>query len=161
MVTLRISTLIAVPLLILAFSACETGLEPPPPEPEPVGAIQGTVTYSGNWPPASQLRQLFFVPLDFKPTSLLEILTEFNQGNLKASEPLTLNVESDTFFVGDLDNGTYVYNIIANQFGPNLFTDWRPVGVFDENGGVIEILGDTVQISIHVDFSNFPPFPPE
>lgn len=147
--------------IFLFAAACETGLEPPPPEPEPTGAIQGTITYSGNWPPANQLRQLFFVPLDFKPTNLLEILTEFTQGNLNASDPLARNVDSDTFFVGDLDNGFYVYNIIANQFGPNQLTDWRPVGVYSDNDGIIEILGDTVQIAIHVDFNNLPPFPPQ
>jgi hypothetical protein len=148
-------------LVLLTLSACEGGLEPPPFEPEPTGAIQGTVTYSGDWPPSSQLRQLFFVPLQFKPTTVSEILAEFLQGNLKASETLQFFVEEDTFFVGDLENGAYVYNIIANQYGPLEFSDWRPLGVYSENEGIIIVEGDTKSIHIHVDFDNLPLFPPE
>jgi hypothetical protein len=159
----ELSIIIFAACALVILCSCEGGLEPPPfdAEPEPTGAIQGTVTYSGKWPPPGELRQLFFVPLPFKPAAVSEILTEFLQGNLAASETLQSNVEEDSFFVGDLDNGAYVYNIIANQYGPNQFTDWRPLGVYEENDGLIIIEGDTVNIHIHVDFDNLPPFPPE
>lgn len=148
-------------LFTIPMASCEGGLEPPPFEPEPFGAISGTVTYSGEWPPEDELRELIFVPLTFKPSTFTEVLSEFLLGNLKSSERLSFNVESDTFFVGELENGAYIYNIIANQFGPNQLSDWRPVGLYDENDGTIIIEGDTVQIAIHVDFDNLPPFPPE
>lgn len=49
MTTTRYVHLVLLTIFLFA-AACETGLEPPPPEPEPTGAIQGTITYSGNWP---------------------------------------------------------------------------------------------------------------
>ncbi len=146
--------------LVLALS-CDSGLEPPPPDPDPVGVISGTVTYSGNWPPENELRELIFVPLKFIPSDFTQVLNEFLLGNLKSSERLEFYVPSDTFLVTELENGVYVYNIIANQYGPVVFTDWRPLGVYIENDGLIFIDNDTVFIHIHVDFDNLPPFPPE
>ncbi|MCC5940762.1 MAG: hypothetical protein JJU37_04405 [Balneolaceae bacterium] len=147
--------------IFFAVSGCEGGLEPPPPEPEPTGAISGTVIYTGDWPPADQFRELIFVPLTFTPTDFTQILGEFIRGNLRSSDRLQTFVDSEEFFVGELDNGVYVYNIIANQFGPNALSDWRPLGVYEENDGLIMIEGDTVEVTIYVDFDNLPPFPPE
>ena len=145
---------------LLLVAACEGGLEPPPPDSEPVGAISGTVIYTGEWPPADEFRELIFVPLPFTPTDFTQILGQFLQGNLRSSERLQPFVDSQEFFVDELENGVYVYNIIANQFGPRELIDWRPLGVYEENEGLIVIQGDTVNITIHVDFDNLPPFPP-
>lgn len=148
--------------MIVTTSGCDSGLQPPPVEEvPPTGAISGTVTYSGEWPPENELREIFFVPLTFMPSQITEVLSQFVAGNLHPSERLETNVESDTFFVNDLPNGAYIYNIIANQFGPAVFSDWRALGVYEDNDGVIIIEGDTVNVSIHVDFDNLPPFPPE
>ena len=157
----RLYTFILLIAITISMISCEGGLEPPPFEPEPYGAISGTVTYTGDWPPEYELRELIFVPIKFTPSTFTEILSEFLLDNLKSSERLQFYVESDSFFVGELENGAYVYNIIANQFGLNQLNDWRPVGVYDENDGTILIEGDTVQVAIHVDFDNLPPFPPE
>lgn len=157
--SVSITALLFITALIL-FTSCEGGLEPPPPESDPLGAISGTVIYSGEWPPAEEFRELLFVPLKFKPTDFTQIVGEFLQGNLRSSERLQPFVESEEFFVDELENGVYVYNIIANQFGPNALADWRPLGVYEENDGLITIEGDTVNITIHVDFDNLPPFPP-
>lgn len=147
--------------LLIVIAGCDSGLEPPQKVPEPTGAIAGTVTYSGEWPPENEFKEFFFVPMNFKPTNISQVLSQFLAGNLNASEQLNINVDSDTFFVGDLPNGAYIYNVIANQYGPERFTDWRALGVYNENDGVIVIEGDTVDITIHVDFDNLPPFPPE
>jgi len=151
--------LFLIPFLLII--SCDSGLEPPPQDPDPVGVISGTVTYSGNWPPQDELKELLFVPLKFIPSDFTEVLSEFLLGNLRSSDRLKSNVESDTFIVTELENGVYIYNIIANQFGPNRLTDWRPLGVYEEADGLIIIENDTVFISIHVDFDNLPPFPPE
>ena len=152
--------LLLVAAISLPLMGCEGGLEPPPPEPEPIGAISGTVIYTGEWPPSSELRELIFVPLLFTPTDFSQILGEFLRGTLRSSDRLQSFVDSEEFFVGELENGVYVYNIIANQFGPNALADWRPLGVYDENDGLITIQGDTVEVTIYVDFNNLPPFPP-
>lgn len=136
---------------------CEGGLEPPQTEPSPEGVISGTVHYTGNWPPSSELQDLRFVPLKIVPQSPTDLLSDFQ--NLGFSDKLDFNVESDTFLVDDLQNGVYVYNVIAQQFGGSF--DWRPVGVYEENDGVIILEGDTIRITIEVDFDNLPPFPPD
>lgn len=88
---------------------------------------------------------------------MIEIIADFQ--NLKFSDRLSYNVDTDTFLVDDLENGVYQYNAVVQQFG-GIF-DWRPVGVYDDNDGVILIEGETVHIIIEVDFDNLPPFPPE
>ena len=153
--------LLLVSAIFLLLTGCEGGLEPPPPEPEPTGAISGTVIYTGEWPPSSEFRELIFVPLPFTPTDFSQVLGEFIRGTLRSSDRLQTFVDSEEFFVGELENGVYVYNIIANQFGSDIFKDWRPLGVYKENGGLITINGDTVEVTIFVDFDNLPPFPPE
>lgn len=146
-------------LLLIIPVGCDKGLEPPIEEPDPTGVILGTITYSGEWPPESELIDLFFVPLPFIPESVGDILAQLS--NLRVSESLQRNVDEDEFIVNDIPNGAYIYNIIANQFGSNIFEDWRPLGIYSENDGIIIVSGDTTNISIHVDFDNLPPFPPE
>ena len=145
--------------LIVIQPGCDKGLEPLVEEPDPTGVIMGTVTYSGEWPPENELIELFFIPLPFKPTSIVQILQQMN--NLRTSNSLQRYQDEDEFMVDDVPNGAYIYNIIANQYGRNQLTDWRSLGVYDENDGVIIVSGDTTVISIHVDFDNLPPFPPE
>lgn len=145
-------------LLLTILAGCDTGLEPPIEKPDPTGVILGTVTYSGEWPPDNELKQLFFVPLPFIPETVFDIFSELS--NLRTSESLQRYEDEDEFLVDDIPNGVYIYNIIANQYGNNLL-DWRPLGVYSENDGKIIVSGDTTRITIHVDFDNLPPFPPE
>lgn len=123
-------------------------------EPDPAGVITGIVTYSGEWPPADSLEDLRFVPLKFIPQTPEDIISDFN--NLVFSDRLDFYEERDTFKVEKVPNGRYIYNAVAQQFGG--ITEWRPVGVYEENGGIIIIQDDTVSITIHVDFDNLPPF---
>jgi hypothetical protein len=139
--------------------SCEGGLEPPIEEPNPTGVITGTITYSGDWPPEDSLVDLRFVPLKSIPQTAQDIFSDIE--NLVFSEQLNFYVEQDTFIVNDVPNGVYVYNTIAQQYGNNIFADWRPVGLYNANDGIIIVDGDTTSITIHVDFENLPPFPPE
>lgn len=152
-------TVLSILLISIPIVGCDKGLEPPVDEPDPTGVIIGTVTYSGDWAPENELIQLFFIPLPFIPASVGDILQQIS--NLRTSESLKRNVDEDEFLVDEVPNGAYIYNIIANQYGDNLFEDWRPLGIYTENDGVIIVSGDTTVISIHVDFDNLPPFPPE
>jgi len=142
---------------MLLFVQCDKGLEPPDIDLKPPGAIKGTVTYSGTWPSQDSLQDLRFVPLQFKPQTENDIISNF--GKLKFSNRLQYFVSSDSFFVSDVENDIYIYNIIAQNRG--LITDWVPVGVYSDNDGLIQVEGDTTTIHIHVDFDNLPPFPPE
>lgn len=148
-------------LLCAAFllASCEGGLEPPIQEANPTGVITGTITYSGEWPPEDSLKDLRFVPLKSPPQTAQDIFSDIE--NLVFSEQLSFYAERDTFTVNDVPNGVYVYNTVAQQYGNNIFADWRPVGLYYENNGIILVDGDTTSITIQVDFDNLPPFPPE
>jgi len=146
-------------IAILLLTQCDKGLEPPDEDLIPPGVIQGTVTYSGDWPPQQSLIDLRFVPLPFVPETVFDIFSDLE--NLRFSNRLQYFEDEGTFIVENVRSGVYVYNIIAHQFGNNILADWRPVGVYTENYGLIFVEGDTTTIHIHVDFDNLPPFPPE
>lgn len=153
------SQFISFVLIIFApflLAGCEGGLEPPVEETNPTGVITGIVTYSGEWPPADSLKDLRFVPLKSVPQTAQDIFSDIN--NLVFSEQLDYFVERDTFTVENVPNGRYIYNTVAQQYGTNIFEDWRPVGLYEENGGAIIVDGDTTSITVHVDFDNLPPF---
>lgn len=146
-------------ILILNLTNCDGGLAPIEQEPEPFGVIVGTITYTGDWPPQEEFIQFFFVPLKYKPNSFLQVLLD--RDNLRPSDRLNYGVDEDIFIIDEIENGNYIYNVIANQFGPSEILNWRPLGVYSDNEGVITVNGDTTYIRIDVDFNNFPPFPPD
>lgn len=159
---MKYSLFIPIALLLIAsffFASCEGGLEPPIEEPNPTGVITGSITYSGKWPTEDSLVDLRFVPLKSPPQTAQDIFADIE--NLVFSERLDFFVEKDSFTVNEVPNGVYVYNTVAQQFGNNIFGDWKPVGLYDQNDGIIIVEGDTTTITIHVDFDNLPPFPPE
>lgn len=149
---MRILLLLA---LLLIYTGCDHGLEPP--DALPLGSIRGTVTYVGPWPPRDSLNDLRFVALPFVPRDTLDLFRDLNQ--LVFSDRLAFNVpvdSIDTFFVEGVPAQIYVYSGVAQQFTTNLF-DWRPVGLadlFQVHPGVV------TELSIFVDFNNIPPFPP-
>lgn len=143
--------------ILLIFWGCEGGLEPPPPAP-PSGAIEGFVEYVGEWPSPDSLFDLRFVAFKTPPQSPADF---FDFDNLVFSSRLNYYVDNDPFFIEDVDNDTYRYNVIAHQYGQNVTANWRPVGIYLDNNGIFTVRGDTIQIAITVDFSDLPPFPPE
>ncbi len=148
---MRILLLLA---LLLTYTGCDHGLEPP--DVPPSGAIRGTVTYVGEWPPIDSLNDLRFFALPFVPRDMLDLFRELNQ--LVFSDRLAFNpAESiDTFSVDGVPAQIYVYSGVAQQFTQNLF-DWRPVGLAD----LFQVRpGEVTELSISVDFNNIPPFPP-
>ncbi|TVQ03968.1 MAG: hypothetical protein EA359_07890 [Balneolaceae bacterium] len=155
----RVAPILSCLISLLIIAGCDSGLKPPFEDPLPPGAIRGTISYSGEWPPQQSLVDLRFVPLTKAPQTVFDIFADLE--NLRFSGRLQYFVQDDTFIVEDVVNGVYVYNIIAQQFGNNILADWRPVGIYTENDGIIVVNGDTTTIHIHVDFDNLPPFPPE
>jgi hypothetical protein len=62
--------------------------------------------------------------------------------------------------------GTFAYVAVAWQFGPNIQSDWRAVGVYTATGDVTRPTPITIYngrftdgIDITVDFKNLPPQP--
>jgi hypothetical protein len=119
-------------LLLSCLSvACDHGLAPPPFEPTKPG-FGGVIRYVGNWPPPDSLKDLRLVAfLNFPPQ---DIVTEVLSGQAKVYPPLgesslPFNVDS-TRFEFFVDSGTYQYVAVAQQYGTNLFTDWKAVGLY-------------------------------
>lgn len=141
--------------LLLIYIGCDHGLEPP--DVAPLGAIQGSITYTQgrtNWPPDDSLRDLRFFALPFVPQNTLDLFRDLNV--LVFSDRLNYRVDSQQVLLDSVEAKTYVYSGVAQQFSRNIF-DWRPVGL----APIFEVRpGEVTQVEIEVDFSNLPPFPP-
>ncbi len=143
-------------ILLVFLAGCDKGLEPTS-DIEPEGNLIVNITYEGDWPPPEAFLEYRFVGFDFFPEEVTDIL--FNLENLIISEERPLHgVESETIVFENISNRTIIYSALAWQHGPNIFEDWQAAG---ETREVYTIEGNTVEIDLHVDFDNLPPFPPE
>ncbi len=140
-------------LLSLALAACDGGLQPP--EAGGTGAIKGTVHYTGRWPAADSIKDLRFVAMRFLPKDT----TDFLQLNNLVFTPDRLpdHVTETTFVVPDVPTGNYLYSGVALHYSTRLFA-WKPLGVVGAPFTVRS--GDTVRVTVNVDFAHPPPFPP-
>lgn len=148
-------------LFVLLISyACDHGIAP---EPEQTG-IRGTIYYK-NWPPPEQIVNLKLIVFkDFPPG---DIVTEVLSGeavvypeDLETSLPV--NVDSTRFLL-ELEAGIYDYIVVAQQYGWNLYSDWRAVGQYDTTvedslPTSISVIQDEVltDLYIYVDFDSLP-----
>jgi hypothetical protein len=162
-----------VTLLLLFFSfipGCDTGLEP----------LNGPSGFSGviryvNWPPADSLRSLRLVAFETYPSDSAGILSALLSGlatvyptiggpdlpSYVAETPYDFTTNGTTLQVKE-----YAYVAVAVQYGPNILSDWRPVGVYTTQAGTfnpspVRVLLHRIVpgIDINVDFHNLPPKP--
>jgi hypothetical protein len=144
--------------LVLTLSACDHGLEPPPPAKPGFG---GRITYKGKWPPADSIQLLAVVAFkQFPPTN---IIADILSGNAVYDTALARNVQSQDyqFFTEPV---TFRYVVVAQQYGPDIFSNWRVIGVYSDDPlqatpkAVVVSPGTFVSgIDITVDFSHPPP----
>ena len=78
------------------------------------------------------------------------------------SEGLPINVDS-THYEVELENTTYAYITVAQQYGPDVFSQWRSVGQYNITAGdslptAVTVIKDSIlqNIDIFVDFNNLP-----
>ena len=146
------------PVLVLAtllLAGCDAGLQPP--EDEGTGTITGTITYTGQWPPASELQDLRFIAMRFIPSDTTDF---FRLNEMVISERLPDNVSSHEFSIPNAPAGTYFYAGVAQKYSADLLA-WRPVGLVETGGGAFTVQrGGSVDLSVDVDFANPPVFPP-
>jgi len=141
--------------MAVLITACDHGLEPP--TDRGAGAIEGSVHYVGDWPPSDELQDLRFVAMRFIPQDTTDF---FRLNDMEISVGLSSNVSDDVFSIALAQAGTYFYSGIAQKFDEDLLS-WRPIGLYADNGGIFVVRsGETVSISITVDFDNLPVFPP-
>jgi hypothetical protein len=154
-------------ILLTFILSCDHGLGPP--EENIRTAISGMITYQ-NWPVADSLKDLRLIVFRNYPPG--DIIFEITSGRAfvyppLGAEGLEFYIDSMSYIL-DLAPGNYEYVVVAQQYGEDLYNDWRAVGQYDTTGtgndsiptavNVIEnILLD--EININVDFNNLPPQP--
>jgi len=156
-------------LLTIFVFGCDKGIQPTQTGVGGgAGIMTGLITYR-NWPTIDSLHDLRIVAFRvFPPTN---IVNEVLQGRAIVYPSLG-DTSLVPFFVDSLrysfalTSGTFQYVVIAQQYGPSLTTDWRPVGQFDLDSNftvpsAVEIVAGatTTGIDIFVDFANPPPAP--
>ena len=143
---------------VLALSACDHGLEPPPKAKPGFG---GRITYKGKWPSPDSIELLAVVAFkQFPPTN---IIADILSGNALYDTALARNVQFQDYQLFT-DPATFEYIVVAQQYGPDIFSNWRVVGVYsDDPLGVapkaVDVRSDTFipDVNITVDFDHPPP----
>ncbi|HEX9655999.1 MAG TPA: hypothetical protein VGB89_03655 [Bacteroidota bacterium] len=156
-------------LLTFFLLGCDKGIQPTQAGGGGgAGTMTGLITYR-NWPTIDSLHDLRIIAFRlFPPTN---VVNEVLQGRAIVYPSLG-DTSLVPFFVDSLRysftlaSGTYQYVVIAQQFGPSVTTDWRPVGQFDLDSNLTQpstvdiVAGEaTAGIDILVDFANPPPAP--
>ncbi len=155
---------------ISAIPGCDSGLGP---LNEPSG-FSGIIRYT-NWPSADSLRSIRLVAFEDFPSDSAGILTTLLSGKAavfpNVGQPNLPSYVSETPYEFTTEGTTlqvteYAYVAVAVQYGPNILTDWWPVGVYTTEPGsfnpspVRVLLHRIVPgIDINVDFHNRPPKP--
>lgn len=167
----------AIVLAAAAFliSGCDKGLAPIYEE----SGFEGVIYYS-NWPPATEVRELRLLVFDWIPqdsTRLVDILLSSiaDPGHVVlypalGTPGLRKNLDTThyrlTISGSTLQAKEYKYIVLAQRYGPNSFTDWRPAGVYTHDpvtrqpAPVLVRSRRLIQgVDIYVDFTNPPPKP--
>ena len=134
--------------------ACDHGLAPVDEE----GEIHANITYVGEGPDKDAFYDLRFVAMRFVPESTTDFL---RLEELEISDELETHVDQQRVVIEDVRNGMFFYSGVAWQFSPNIFQDWRVLGLYEDNGNEFTVRGDVVEIDVVVDFDDLPDFPPE
>jgi len=153
--------------MVLLWS-CDHGLKPVD-EPEIIKytGLSGTIHYK-NWPPQDSVLLLKLVV--FKKYPPVNIVSEVLAGSAitypeELAEGLPYQADS-TEFEMQLEAGRYEYICVAQQYGNNIFMDWRVVGQYDITlqdtiPTAVTVAADSMVsgINIFVDFDSLPPQP--
>jgi hypothetical protein len=156
--------------VLFLFAGCDSEL----------GPLAGATGFSGmirfrNWPSADSVHDMRLVVFETYPSDSAGILATLLAGHgavypaIGTKFPAFVDSLPYTFTTTDGTNlqvQSYEYVIVAQQFGPNVLADWRPVGVYPAVTGsfipapVRVILHHVIAgIDIQVDFQNPPPKP--
>lgn len=144
------------------FIGCDHGISPTSESVEP--GFGGTIRVISPWPPADSIRDLRVVAFRNYPPQ--NILVEVSSGNAVFSDSTLTSREKIIPYKIQQSKvtGTFQYVVLAQQYGSNVFTDWRAVGVYSPTNdptkpGSITVPQNTFlpNIDITVDFTKLPP----
>ena len=141
---------------------------------EEASGFSGIIRFS-NWPPADSVHDMRIVAFETYPADSAGILATLVSGGgavypaIGVKFPTYVDSLPYTFTTTDGTNlqvTNYEYVIVAQQYGPNVLADWRPVGVYQALQGAF--IPAPVRVILHhvlpgcdiqVDFHNLPPKP--
>ncbi len=171
------SILIALLTILVFYSGCDEGLTLDP------SGFRGTITFS-NWPPPDSVWELRLVAFKRQPTDSSGLFAEWLKGNVLVHPPIgtpafkKFRTDSTNLFVDSIrysvtlhgiavdEPETYVYVALAWRYTQNVFTDWRPAGLYLAQPNtfvprelVIRKHEYVQDVNIHCDFRNPPPKP--
>ncbi|MBI3193193.1 MAG: hypothetical protein HYZ34_01855 [Ignavibacteriae bacterium] len=148
--------------IFIIQSGCDHGLAP---EPVPPYGISGTIYFS-NWIPEDSVFQLRVVLFKSQPTNILLDVLQGKAIFTDSLKPYGAASISYLLTVSPLPSGRFEYLAVALQYGANIFSDWRVVGVYTtpaDSGNPSSLFVPANEmlrnIDITVDFSNLPPQP--
>jgi hypothetical protein len=161
---------IHVSAFLLLSIGCNTGLEP---LNSPSG-FRGVIRFK-NWPRPDSVQNLQVVAFEAFPRDSSSILATLFAGRgaafpgLNARLPRFVDSAEFEFTTKNginLQVANYEYVIVAQQYGPNVLSDWQPAGVYTTrpnsfDPAPLRILLHRIvpNIDIEVDFRNLPPKP--
>lgn len=158
-----------VAFVMLALIGCDDGVKPPAVVPTVTkGTFSGVVRFV-NWDSSGTVVDLRLVAFKHFPPG--DIIQEVLQGGatvypaLGEGQLAPVGTDSLQYNV-TLPAQTYDYVVVAQQFGPDVMADWRPVGQYDLDSNltvpspvVVQANDTTRNIDILVDFTHLPPPP--
>ncbi len=164
---MRYVTLLSAAVFLSLAGCNEQGLDPNDVT-EP--GFRGTISFISKRPPADSLKDLRIVAVPYFPidTLFLPIILKVVEGTIPFGENITSKADSGTYHSYEMLVKPQVYHYIAvvQQFGPDVFSHWKVVGVhsFEQapflpkpvavKDGVM-----STGVDITVDFYNLPPQP--
>ena len=147
------------------FSGCENhGLSPNDASADP--GFGGIITFISALPPSDSLKDLRVVAFRNYPPQ--NIILDVTSGKAVYTDSTIAQTSVTVRYQIQNSNtiGMFKYIVVVQQYGTNIFTDWRVVGVYSKINdktvpGSIEISGNSFldHIDIPVDFYNLPPQP--
>jgi hypothetical protein len=162
-------------VFVLSFSlipvGCDEGLMPL----NESSGFSGKITFK-NWPPPDSARNMRLVAFTDVPTDSSGLIIAYVNRRAVIYPPIangpglarfldTLDYSFTSDSTG-LQPNTYNYVVVAVQFGPSVWTDWEPVGVYSTTPG--SLVPAPVNVLLHkmtpgvdiaVDFHHKPPKP--
>ncbi len=151
---------------LFLVSGCDEGLAPDAVKVIPYG-IKGTI-YFRNWPPRDSIIDLCLGALSNYPvTSIIEEVTSKRASITPTLAPFFADSIPYILYLPPLPPGAIPFIGVAQQFGQNLYTDWRIVGIYYAGGdtsrpGSVLVPPDSIVegINITVDFAHPPSINP-
>ncbi len=148
---------------------------------EELGPIHTPSGFSGmirfrNWPPATSIQEMRLVAIDRVPTDSSGVIAMLLAGEAAVfpaidRDYLPTLVDSVVYEFNEktgtnLQVKNYEYVAVMYQYGPDIFTDWRPAGVYSLSPdsfvpAPLRVLLHRITpgVDIMVDFNNLPPIP--